>query len=74
MFAKHRLEDGYDIGEEDLTFYYVDLLAHRDVSNAIAEDLGILHQSPQLIVIKHGRVVHHSTHESIELHSVKESL
>lgn len=28
----------------------------RDISNEIAEKLGIEHESPQLIIVKHGRV------------------
>ena len=38
------------------SFYYLDLLAHRDVSNAIAERLGVKHESPQAIVLSDGKV------------------
>ena len=34
--------------------YFLDLLAHRDISNAIAERFGVEHQSPQLLLIKDG--------------------
>ncbi|HKS16972.1 MAG TPA: bacillithiol system redox-active protein YtxJ [Planctomycetota bacterium] len=37
-------------------FAHLDLLAHRDVSKAIAEKLGVTHESPQAIVIKGGKV------------------
>jgi hypothetical protein len=39
------------------TVYYLDLLAHRDVSNEIARKLDIRHESPQAIVLKDGKPV-----------------
>ena len=44
---------------------YLDLLNHRDISGAIAERLGVFHQSPQLIVIKNGKAIAHASHEGI---------
>jgi bacillithiol system protein YtxJ len=35
--------------------HYLDLLAHRDVSDAAAERLGVRHQSPQVIVLRDGK-------------------
>jgi bacillithiol system protein YtxJ len=37
-------------------FTHLDLLAYRKVSNAIAERLGVRHESPQAIVVKGGKV------------------
>lgn len=53
--------------EENYTLFYLDLLAHRNLSNAIAEQLGIRHESPQLLVIENGKVVSHSSHQDISL-------
>lgn len=39
--------------------YYLDLLAHRDLSNEIARHYGVPHQSPQLLLIRDGRCIHH---------------
>lgn len=36
---------------DNLRLYYLDLLNHRDISNAIAQDLDVWHESPQLILI-----------------------
>lgn len=52
-------------GKADL--YYLDLLAHRPLSNKIAEDLGVTHQSPQLIVIENGKAVNNASHQSISV-------
>jgi len=48
------------------TIYYLDLLAHRDVSNEIARKLGIRHESPQAIVLKEGKPVAVLNHRSIK--------
>jgi bacillithiol system protein YtxJ len=45
--------------------YLLDLLAHRDISNAIAERYGVEHESPQVIVIRNGTAVFHASHLSI---------
>lgn len=47
--------------------YFLDLLQHRDISNAIANQFEVQHQSPQLIVIKDGKAVFNASHESIDV-------
>lgn len=46
-------------------FYYLDLLAFRPISNEIASRFNIIHESPQLILIKDGVVVSHASHGDI---------
>lgn len=41
------------------TIYVLDLLAHRDLSNAVAGRFGVPHQSPQILLIKDGRCIYH---------------
>jgi bacillithiol system protein YtxJ len=43
----------------------LDLLSYRAISNAIAQQLEVTHQSPQLLVIKNGKAVAHASHEQI---------
>jgi len=50
---------------EDISFYFLDLLCHRDISNAIAHDFEVFHQSPQLIVLEKGKVRTHASHYDI---------
>ncbi|MDY0779578.1 bacillithiol system redox-active protein YtxJ [Tenacibaculum sp. IB213877] len=47
------------------TFYYLDLLNYRDISNKIEEKYQVMHQSPQLLLIKNGEVVEHASHYDI---------
>ena len=58
-----------EFGNPDIInhFYYLDLLKFRSVSNKIAEDLEIRHESPQFLVIENGVVVNHASHNNISL-------
>ena len=49
-----------------VTPYFLDLLAHRDVSNAISEKFNVMHQSPQLLLIKDGKSVYDASHGDID--------
>lgn len=64
--AKHRLEDGFAQIEGKAGFHYLDLLTYRSISNLIAQELGVIHQSPQIIVLKDRQVVYTSSHQAID--------
>ncbi|NAS13409.1 bacillithiol system redox-active protein YtxJ [Poritiphilus flavus] len=55
----------YDLSENSVDLYYLDLHQYREVSNQTAMQFGVMHQSPQLIVIKNGDVVVHESHGAI---------
>ena len=65
MYALNRLESGIK-QDVETELYYLDLLSYRPVSNYIADVLNVIHQSPQLILVKNGKVVDVATHHSIE--------
>jgi len=50
---------------QHLKVYYLDLLNHRDISAEIGHTFQVVHQSPQLIVIRNGNTVHHASHNDI---------
>lgn len=52
--------------------YYLDLLNHRDISNAIAERYGIRHESPQVLLISKGTCIFSQSHTQIRLHDILE--
>jgi len=54
----------YDL-ELDADLYYLDLLSFRDVSNEVGYKFQVMHQSPQLLVIKNGVVVANASHEGV---------
>ncbi|MDR4954165.1 bacillithiol system redox-active protein YtxJ [Chryseobacterium sp. ES2] len=56
--------------DQPVNVYYLDLLAHRPVSNKIAADFEIRHESPQLIVIENGKPVNNASHQDISLSQI----
>ncbi len=58
-------EQGYPLDGDRADLHFLDLHAHRDVSNKVSEIFGVLHQSPQLLVIKNGKVTFHTSHGAI---------
>ena len=50
---------------QHLKVYYLDLLNYRDISNGIAAKFQVMHQSPQLIIVRNGSAVHHASHNDI---------
>jgi bacillithiol system protein YtxJ len=73
-YAKERLENGNDSMTETADFNYLDLLTYRNVSNYIAKELNVIHQSPQIIVLKNKEVVFRDSHHSIEPAKIKKYL
>jgi bacillithiol system protein YtxJ len=55
-------------------FYYLDLIAHRDVSNEIAQHFHVTHQSPQVLIIKNGECVYNESHHAIMMDEIVEQL
>jgi bacillithiol system protein YtxJ len=72
--AKARLEDDWDFGSEDLAPYYLDLIAHRDISAALTKKFGVHHESPQVILVKQGECVYDASHLDIEVEELQEVL
>lgn len=65
-FVLKNFENTVTIPEEDMDFYFLDLIEYRSVSNEIAERFNVIHQSPQLIILKKGEAVYDASHESID--------
>ncbi len=64
--AWNQFQKEFTIPDAKMSLYYLDLLAYREISNTIAERFGIIHQSPQIIVIKEGKAIYDTSHESID--------
>lgn len=63
-----QFEKGFnvDLLKEKSEFYFLDLIKYRAVSNHIANEFGIRHESPQVLVVRDGKVIHHSSHSRIQ--------
>ena len=60
-----QFEKATDSNEENVAFYFLDLLKYRNISNEIASLFNVYHQSPQALLIKNGEVVSHNSHYDI---------
>lgn len=63
--ALNRFSRGWEIETEKLLVYFLDLIRHREISNAISERFGVQHESPQVLLIKNGACVYHASHNAI---------
>ena len=54
--------------------YEVIVQTARPVSNAIAERFGVIHESPQVLVLDKGRVVHHASHRRVTAAALRDVL
>jgi bacillithiol system protein YtxJ len=64
-------ESSYEIPVNQLKIYYLDLLSYRDISDEIGHKFQVMHQSPQLIVLKNGTAVANASHHSIDASELK---
>ncbi len=71
MMAKRRFEMDMDKLPADMTLYFLDLIRYRELSNLVAEDFQVYHESPQMLVIKDGECILDQSHGAI---SVDEAL
>ena len=67
--AKYRFESTWTI-DENFPAYYLDLIKFRDLSNQIANNLSVYHESPQVLVIKDGKCIYHASHLSISVKDI----
>ncbi|MBX3240578.1 MAG: bacillithiol system redox-active protein YtxJ [Chitinophagaceae bacterium] len=66
--AKTRLERATQ--PENVSFHYLDLIRYRTVSNRIAEDTGVRHESPQVLLIVDGKAVYNESHMAINMRDI----
>ena len=55
----------YDLQDDQIDLYYLDLHSYREVSNETGYLFQVMHQSPQLLVIRNGIAVAHASHGAI---------
>ena len=67
-----QFEQEYDLKEGQAKLYFLDLLRHRDISNRIASKFNVPHESPQLIIIKNGKVVYDASHSEVKAGSLNQ--
>ena len=78
LIFKHSTRCGISFQVKDVLFsatgslsgcadlHFLDLISFRSLSNYAASTLGVPHQSPQVLLIREGSVVYHSSHFGID--------
>lgn len=52
--------------QDKMDAYFLDLIENRDISNEIALKFEVVHQSPQLLLIKNGKCIYNISHSDID--------
>ena len=65
IMALTRFQGSGILDSDVIDSYYLDLLSFRNISNAIESKSGVVHQSPQVIVLNKGEVFLSETHGMI---------
>ena len=63
-----------DAPREDVDYVMVKVIESRDVSNKIADDLGVKHESPQAIVVEGRKQTWNTSHRDITQKSLSDAL
>ncbi|UTR15633.1 bacillithiol system redox-active protein YtxJ [Salipaludibacillus sp. LMS25] len=66
--------EGYSKTTDELPVYYLNVQELRDVSNHVAENFGIKHESPQLILFKQGKPVWDTSHWNVTLKNAEKAV
>jgi bacillithiol system protein YtxJ len=54
--------------------YLVDVIAASSIAQAIALHTGVLHESPQILVLQEGIVIWHASHYDVRAENVEQAL
>lgn len=73
--VKDRLERSWKEEMNDkVDAWYLDLIAYRNLSDAIAKQTKVMHQSPQVLIIKNGQATYDASHYEINLQRIEEKV
>lgn len=70
--ALNRIERKWNNEDDDLKIkpFYLDLIVNRNISNSIAQQWNIEHQSPQVLIISKGKCVYNESHMGIDYNEI----
>ncbi len=72
--AQNRLESKWAFSEKEILPYFLDLISYRALSNAVAEQFGVRHESPQILLIQNGICTYQASHLDISARELKAAL
>lgn len=66
--VKSRIDRNPEV--EGVDFYFLDIIQNRHISNKIASDYAVHHESPQVLVIQDGKCVYDESHTGIHMDEI----
>jgi len=72
--ALKNFEDEWSAEIELCDLYFLDLLSHRAISTETSVLTGVVHQSPQVIVVKEKAVIYNASHSAIDALTIQSLL
>jgi bacillithiol system protein YtxJ len=68
-----RLERNWKEDEmQNVRLYFLDLITYREISHRIAEEFGVEHESPQVLIIRDELSTYDRSHFEIDYHQIKD--
>ncbi len=68
-----RLERNWQEEElPDVRLYFLDLLTYRNISDTIAEEFQVDHESPQVVIIRHEKATYDESHFGIDYGRIRD--
>jgi len=68
--ARRNLELDKNLMPDNVNFYFLDLIAHRDISNQIASTWNVRHESPQILIVEGNTCKYNASHSEIEMQDI----
>lgn len=65
--ALSRFEREWNLNDQEVIPLYLDIIAYRDVSDYISTQLNVVHQSPQVLLVKNGKCLFNASHNAINV-------
>lgn len=73
--AKNRLERNWnDKDAESIQTCIIDLIRYRALSQAIADEFQVSHESPQVLLISQGQCIYNASHMGIDYRDIVEKV
>ncbi|MGK7393697.1 MAG: bacillithiol system redox-active protein YtxJ [Candidatus Cyclobacteriaceae bacterium M3_2C_046] len=70
-----RMQSAWDEQEmKNIHFYLLDIIAYRNLSNMLAQQFQVRHESPQMLIIQDGTCIYHESHYDISYMQMKEKV
>jgi bacillithiol system protein YtxJ len=69
-----RLERHWPESDTAIKPYFLDLLTYREISNQIADQFAVEHESPQVLLIDKGAVIYTESHYGIDYQKIKQAV